>query len=30
MVSSTEDLYLSLLDKRRCMTAPAAGEFACK
>jgi glycosyltransferase involved in cell wall biosynthesis len=30
MVSATEDLYLSLLDKRRCITAPAAGEFACK
>lgn len=30
MVSATEELYLSLLDKRRCVTAPAAGEFACK
>ena len=30
MVSATEQLYLSLLDKRRCVTAPAAGEFACK
>jgi glycosyltransferase involved in cell wall biosynthesis len=30
MVSATEELYLSLLDRRRCITAPAAGEFACK
>ena len=30
MVSATEELYLSLLEKRRCVTAPAAEEFACK
>jgi glycosyltransferase involved in cell wall biosynthesis len=30
MVASTEQLYLSLLERRRPLSAPASTEFACK